>query len=242
MLGDFIIQYIAARPGMKPNTLKNYRQTERSLVDYFGLDRLLTEITPDDCDDWKAHQEAKRHAPATIGRNVKRARQFLRAAVRKKLIAENPMQDVKAPAQVNAARMFHVSCEVTERILTNCPDAEWKLIVAMARFGGVRTPSETFALMWADVNWAENRIRIPSPKTACHAWRESRTIPFYSLNYGHTWNRFSRKLNRGLSMLSPSIELSVRIREPNCSGYVIGQAPSCGSVLSRICGRPERRN
>ena len=35
-LGDFIAQYIAARPGMKPNTLKNYRQTERSLVEFFG--------------------------------------------------------------------------------------------------------------------------------------------------------------------------------------------------------------
>ncbi len=83
-LAGFIKQYIAARPGMKPNTLKNYRQTERSLVEYFGVDRLLTDIAPGDCDDWKARQEAKGHAPATIGRNVKRARQFFRAAVRKK--------------------------------------------------------------------------------------------------------------------------------------------------------------
>ena len=89
-LAGFIKQYIAARPGMKPNTLKNYRQTERSLVDFFGADRLLTDITAGDCDDWKAHQEAKGHAPATIGRNVKRARQYFRAAVRKRLLADNP--------------------------------------------------------------------------------------------------------------------------------------------------------
>jgi len=67
-LAGFIGQYIAARPGMKPNTLKNYRQTERALVAYFGPDRQLAEITPGDCDDWKAAQEAKGHAPATIGR------------------------------------------------------------------------------------------------------------------------------------------------------------------------------
>jgi len=178
-LAGFIKQYIAARPGMKPNTLKNYRQTERSLVDYFGADRLLTDIAPGDCDDWKAHQEAKGHAPATIGRNVKRARQYFRAAVRKRLLAENPMQDVKAPAQVNTARAFYVTREATERIIAACPDAEWRLIVALARYGGLRTPSETFALTWADVNWAENRIRIPSPKTECHAGREARMIPLF---------------------------------------------------------------
>lgn len=178
-LGSFITQYIAARPAMKPNTLKNYRQTERSLVDFFGKDRLLSEITAGDCDDWKAAQEAKGNAPATIGRNVKRARQFLRAAVRKKLIAENPMQDVKAPAQVNTARAFYVSREATEKIIAACPDAEWRLIVALARYGGLRTPSETFALTWADVDWERNRIRIPSPKTACHAGRESRMLPLF---------------------------------------------------------------
>ncbi len=178
-LAGFIKQYIAARPGMKPNTLKNYRQTERSLVDYFGAGRLLPEITAGDCDDWKAHQEAKGHAPATIGRNVKRARQFFRAAVRKRILADNPMQDVKAPAQVNTARAFYVTREATERIIAACPDAEWRLIVALARYGGLRTPSETFALTWADVDWERNRVRVPSPKTACHAGRESRMIPLF---------------------------------------------------------------
>ena len=178
-LAGFVKQYIAARPGMKPNTLKNYRQTERSLVEYFGADRLLTDISAGDCDDWKAHQEAKKHAPATIGRNVKRARQYFRAAVRKRILADNPMQDVKAPAQVNTARAFYVSREATERIIAACPDGEWRLIVALARYGGLRTPSETLALTWADVDWEHCRIRVPSPKTACHAGRESRMLPLF---------------------------------------------------------------
>ena len=152
---------------------------ERSLVEYFGADRPLTDITPGDCDDWKAHQEGKGHAPATIGRNVKRARQFFRAAVRKRLLAENPMQDVKAPGPSEHGRAFYVTREATEKIIAACPDAEWRLIVALARYGGLRTPSETFALTWADVDWEHNRVRIPQPKTECHAGRESRMLPLF---------------------------------------------------------------
>ena len=55
----------------------------------------------------------------------------------------------------------------------------WRLIVALARYGGLRTPSETFALTWADVDWEHNRIRVPSPKTSCHAGRESRMLPLF---------------------------------------------------------------
>jgi integrase len=178
-LAGFIDEYISARTSMKPNTLKNYLQTRRILLEFFGADRRLSEVTAGDCDDWKAYQEGKGHASATIGRNIKRARQFFRGAVRKKLITENPMQDVKAAAQVNKSREYFVTRAETEKIIGACPDAEWRLIVALARYGGVRTPSETFALAWSDIDWERGRIRIPSPKTACHTGREFRMIPLF---------------------------------------------------------------
>ena len=109
---------------------------------------------------------------ATIGRTVKRARQFFRAAVRKKVIAESPMADVKAAPQDNKSREYFVTVEETEKIIAACPDAEWRLIVALARYGGFRTPSETFALTWGCVDWERSRVRVLSPKTECHAGRE----------------------------------------------------------------------
>ena len=178
-LAAFIDQYITARMIQKPNTLKNYHATERALVDFFGKDRLLAEITAGDCDDWRASQVAQGLAPATIGRTVKRARQFFRAAVRKRLIPESPMADVKAAPQDNKSREYFVSQEETEKVLAACPDAEWRLIVALARYGGLRTPSETFALTLDCIDWERNRVRIPSPKTACHAGRDSRSIPLF---------------------------------------------------------------
>lgn len=178
-LAAFIDQYITARMIQKPNTLKNYNATKRALLDFFGEGRLLAEITPGDCDEWRSHQVGLGLAMATIGRTVKRARQFFRAAVRKKLIAENPMADVKAAPQDNKSREYFVTVEETEKIIAECPDAEWRLIVALARYGGLRTPSETFALTLDCIDWERDRVRILSPKTECHAGREARFIPLF---------------------------------------------------------------
>ncbi|MCX7429000.1 MAG: phage integrase SAM-like domain-containing protein [Planctomycetia bacterium] len=116
-LAAFIDQYITARKIQKPNTLKNYLATKRALVGFFREARLLADITPGDCDDWRSHQVGLGLAPATIGRTVKRARRFFRAAVRKKLITENPMQDVKAAPQDNKSREYFVTVEETAKII-----------------------------------------------------------------------------------------------------------------------------
>src|SRR3972149_1258223 len=178
-LDKFIEQYIVSKPGMKPNTLKNYRQTQKSLIGFFGNDKKLLDITPGDCDEWHAAQIGRGYAQATIGRNVKRARQFFRAAVRKKLIVENPLEGIKAAAQVNKSREYFISQEATEKIIAACPDAEWRLIVALTRYGGLRTPSEIFALRWGDVDWERSRITIRSPKTAHHPGGGVRQIPLF---------------------------------------------------------------
>ena len=179
-LAAFIAEYISGRQLKKPNTLKNYRQTERILIDFFGHEKTLADLTPGDCDDWHSHEVGRGQAAATVGRNVKRAKQFLRAAVRKRLIAENPFGEVKAAAQVNKSREFYVTREATEKIIAACPDAEWRLIVALARYGGLRTPSETYALRWGDVDWERQKICVQSPKTEHHAGGESRLIPLFT--------------------------------------------------------------
>ena len=60
-----------------------------------------------------------------------------------------------------------------------CPDAQWRLIVALSRYGGLRCPSEHLSLTWGDVDWEQNRITIRSPKTEHHAGGETRVIPLF---------------------------------------------------------------
>jgi integrase len=116
----------------------------------------------------------------TARRHCGRAKQFFRAAQRKHLIQANPFADMKGcGVKENRSRMYFVTNEEAQKVLEHCPDAQWRLIFALARYGGLRTPSETLALKWGHVDWERGRINVPSPKTAHHEGKQSRLIPLF---------------------------------------------------------------
>lgn len=178
-LGDFLEAYIGTRANLKPNTRRNYEVTRKHLLSFFGPNRPLTEISAGDADEWREHLLGRGLSAATVSREVKRARQFFRAAVRKSLIRENPFADLPAPQQVNRSREHFVSRDVADRVIGACPDAEWRLIVALARYGGLRCPSEVLSLEWSDVDWGRNRVTVRSPKTEHHPDGATRQIPLF---------------------------------------------------------------
>lgn len=178
-LGEFIESFIAARTDHKPNTRKTFTQTKTALLDFFGADKRLDDITAGDADDWKIDLQRRGYAPASIGTFVKRARQMFRYASRKGLLVKSPFAELKAPTQVNKSREEFVTRETTQKVIDACPDAEWRLLVALARYGGLRTPSENLNLRLVDVDWAGERITVNSPKTEHLPGRENRVIPLF---------------------------------------------------------------
>jgi integrase len=140
------------------------QQAGRRLTEFLGASKPLREITAGDADRF-LYWLKKRYADATAGRTLKRAKQFFRAAQRQRLIGDNAFADMKAPGQTNESRKRFISREDSAKVIEACPDAQWRLIVALARYGGLRTPGETLALERADVDWERDRIRICSPKT-----------------------------------------------------------------------------
>jgi site-specific recombinase XerD len=170
-LEKFIENFLAKRAVAAPTTLLSMRISAKRLIEYFGADTRIDKIGEGDADDWLlwlTHE--KKYARATIGRTVKRARQFFRPALRRHLIDKNPFADIKAPSQKNEARKHFVTQEVAYRVIDACPDLEWKLIFALSRFGGLRCPSEHLALGWQDVNWEQDRFLVRSPKKNDERW------------------------------------------------------------------------
>ncbi|WP_432212231.1 tyrosine-type recombinase/integrase [Anaerobaca lacustris] len=75
--------------------------------------------------------------------------------------------------------MVFVSHSDIEKVIEACPDIQWKVIFALARYGGLRCPSEVLSLRWDDVNWGRSRLLVRSPKTERHEGGESRVVPIF---------------------------------------------------------------
>jgi integrase len=118
------------------------------------------------------------YAGPTLSKSVKVARQFRAQAIRDGLASANPFAHLRTPSEVNTARAFCVNRPTLAQVLAACPDHEWRLLVALARDGGLRTPSEPLALEWADVNWDRERFRVVAPKTEHQDGRE-RWVPLF---------------------------------------------------------------
>ena len=65
------------------------------------------------------------------------------------------------------------------KLLSACPNQEWRTIMALARMGGLRCPSELQQLRWSDVRWTENRFLVRSPKTERHEGHRERLVPLF---------------------------------------------------------------
>jgi len=177
-LGEFLECYIAGRTDVKPRTRINLDSARRRLVEYFGEDKALEQITAGDAKDWAIWLNG-RYARGTMGRTIKRAKQFFQAAIDKELISKNPFSKIRPPSQVNETRKFFVRQEVAYKVLEACPDAEWRLLFALSRFGGLRCPSEHLALTWADVDWERDRFRVTSSKTEHYEGKAERWVPIF---------------------------------------------------------------
>jgi len=172
-----LIQTFVDRATVKRSTRQAYKQTTDSLLTVLGGTTTLDAITPEHADVWRKTIADAGLSPATVAKRVYVARSIFRRAVKWKMIGENPFAEVAAGSQRNPDRAFYVSAEVIAAVLRQCPDPFWRTVVGLGRYAGLRTPSEPALLTWADVDWADGRLTVRSPKTARHDGHAVRSVP-----------------------------------------------------------------
>jgi len=182
-LGGFLESYVAGRADVKPATRTVMGHTKRCLVEFLGADKPLASITAGDADDWRQWLIGdQKLADNTVRRRCGIARQYLNAAKRKRLVAENPFDHLSVTVRGSSLKRRHyVSPADAAKVMDACShDPEWQALFALARWGGLRVPSEAMALKWTDVNWERNRICVKSAKTEHHGdGHGERVIPLF---------------------------------------------------------------
>lgn len=176
-LGEYLTGYIDARKSeVEPLTIVSFELTKAKLIEHFTEPRRLRAIGESEAHAWRQSLFAN-HASTTIAGHIKRAKQFFTHAKRMRLIESNPFAELVAGSQANDSRLLFIDRATIDSVIEYAPDAEWRLLIALARYGGLRNPSETLRLKWTDINWAEKRILITSKKTKRH--KPFRTIPLF---------------------------------------------------------------
>lgn len=69
--------------------------------------------------------------------------------------------------------------ETAQKVLEACPDAEWRLLFGLVRWGGLRCPSEVLRLKWQEVDFDHSRFTVHASKTEHHADGGVRVVPMF---------------------------------------------------------------
>ena len=178
-LKPFIDKYVAGRNDVKPATKEVWRQGISGLVEFFGETKRLQDIGAGDADDYKQFLIGKGLAPYTIRKRLQFANTIFIAAQRRGVIAQNPFSGVTVQATMSDERQRFVTLNEIKRIMDKCPNHHWRVIVALARFAGLRCPNEVLSLKWTDVDWERGEITITANKTAHHTGKGIRRCPLF---------------------------------------------------------------
>ncbi|MBX3380871.1 MAG: site-specific integrase [Phycisphaeraceae bacterium] len=163
---------------VKDSTRTTLLQTRTSLESYFKPAKPIHEIGPLEAELWAKSLRDSELAPATTAKRIKVAKAVFARAVLWNRIKTSPFATVKTGGMKNRERIRFVARDTIAKVLAQSKDPEFRLLIALARYGGLRVPSEALLLTWEHINWAAGRMSITSPKTE-GAGKASRVVPIF---------------------------------------------------------------
>jgi len=147
-----------------PNTKKRYSSSVLNLRTHFG-DCRLSGINADRIDEFKDVRLAAKTRAATVNRDLAVLRRMLRIAERRRMITFTPFREVEMLEERKERRQPHIlTFEEEQKLLAVAPDHIRTLIVLLLETG-LRSGREALALKWADVDFANEAVRINESKT-----------------------------------------------------------------------------
>jgi integrase len=162
-LDNLLSSFYETKAHLKPRTQEGYKMFGNLLKGFFGGSKKIASIEKLDCERFKAAL-LKKYSVCTISRGIRSCRSIFKFAVDADWLAKNPFKDVSGGNEVNLERQVYVERKTICKVMEHCRDDYDRLVLALARFGGLRIPSEVCQLRFSD--FADKVIRIhPETKT-----------------------------------------------------------------------------
>ena len=161
-LGLFCDRYASDLAGAV-STRKRWANVRRHLVQHWLEQTPLSTITAGDAQR-VARLLRQQFKPSHAAKLVGDFRQLFSAAIKYRLITENPFSDCNTRGQHDRSRETYIDSPTVDRLIAKA-DPYYAALIALARYAGLRVPSEPLAMHWHHVDWAAGTITIVSPKT-----------------------------------------------------------------------------
>ena len=175
-LGDFLDKYMSTRHELKPGSVRKLEQTKVKLLAFFDRATPLRAITPDQAADWRVWLGQQGLSEASVKLHAGNGKTIFNEAARRGLVHRSAFRTLKSGSTASRITRY-VTPEEADKVLEACPSFQWRLLFAIARYAGLRVPSESHLLVWADIDWERGRMTVRSPKTEHHAGHEQRVVP-----------------------------------------------------------------
>jgi integrase len=147
-----------------PNTKRVYGSCVEMLLEFFR-DVPLTQITPSRIEDFKLSRSKAGAGPAIINRNLAVLRLLMRRAIRQRLIARNPFEEVDFLEERSRRRQAYVLSFVEEARLEAAAKPLLRTLVVLLTETGLRVIREGLSLKWGDVDLEEEVLFVRQSKT-----------------------------------------------------------------------------
>jgi integrase len=179
-LGELVSEYLELRkPQVKPGTYKPLKYAVRSLTAVLSPDTPLNQITP--VDAHRVYAEFRKAlCESTANKRMQTCKALFRFAAECGYITTNPFAVIRGlRSRGDRTRHKYVTSEEVVRLLEAIPNPEVRAIIALARWNGLRIPSEISDLRWRDIDWEKRRMIIRSPKLARYEDKAERCVAIF---------------------------------------------------------------
>lgn len=229
-------------PTYKPGTILTQEQTNGSMLAYFTAQKAIVEISEADADGFRdflispTRSGGQGLAESTANKRCSIASKLLKYAIKARIIDRNPFDEVERGNRPAESFEF-VGAELSLAVMDQLPDSQWKLLFALARWGGLRVGSEPRRLRWGDVDWERHRFTVHSPKTERHRGHATRDVPIFP-ELAKAFDERYLEADEGDELVLPFLvgRTDASLRGPLEKAIFRGRAASFGRVCGTTCG------